>query len=119
MTSFSIGLIAILTQGCGEKTEIETVKPSEASMTIPTPTEPSPFAPPTPVVSKLENGAQLWLLEEHELPVVVFSVVLSGGASQDASDKWGVAELTNQMLLEGAGDRTASENIFSIIWAGG
>ena len=109
MTSFAIGLIAILTQGCGEKTEIETVKPSEASMTIPTPTESSPFAPPTPVVSKLENGAQLWLLEEHELPVVVFSVVLSGGASQDASDKWGVAELTNQMLLEGAGDRTASE----------
>ena len=54
------------------------------------------------MVSKLENGGELWLLEDHDLPVVVFSLVLSGGSSEDAKDKLGTAELANQMLLEGA-----------------
>lgn len=108
MTPVALGLIGMLTQGCGEKKEIETMTP-EAQTTIPTPAEASPFTPPKPAVSKLENGSALWLLEDHDLPVVVFSVVLSGGSSDDASDKLGTAELANQMLLEAAGDRSSSD----------
>ena len=108
MTTFAIGLIGLLTQGCGEKGEIETMKP-EPQSTIPTPSEATPFTPPQPTVSKLENGGELWLLEDHDLPVVVFSLVLAGGSSEDAKDKLGTAELANQMLLEGAGERTSSE----------
>ena len=108
MTSFAIGLIGMLTQGCGEKGEIETMKPEPTSV-IPAPTEASPFTPPTPVVSKLDGGGELWLLEDHDLPVVVFSVVITGGSADDSQDKLGTAELANQMLLEGSGERTSSE----------
>ena len=107
MTPFAIGLIGMLTQGCGEKGDIETMKPE--TQTIPVPTEASPFTPPQPVVSKLNNGGELWLLEDHDLPVVVFSVVLAGGSVDDAQDKLGTAELANQMLLEAAGARSSSE----------
>ena len=108
MTPLAIGIVGMLTQGCGEKGEIETMKPEPQSV-IPAPTEASPFTPPTPVVSKLDGGGQLWLLEDHDLPVVVFSIVLSGGSADDAQDKLGTAELANQMLLEGAGERNSSE----------
>ena len=84
------------------------MKPEPQSV-IPVPTEASPFTPPTPVVSKLEGGGELWLLEDHDLPVVVFSVVITGGSFDDAQDKLGTAELANQMLLEGAGERNSSE----------
>ena len=84
------------------------MKPEPQSV-IPVPTEASPFTPPTPVVSKLDGGGQLWLLEDHDLPVVVFSVVITGGSADDAQDKLGTAELANQMLLEGAGERNSSE----------
>ena len=77
MTTFAIGLIGMLTQGCGEKGEIETMKP-EPQSSIPVPTEAAPFTPPLPTVSKLENGGELWLLEDHDLPVVVISIVLPG-----------------------------------------
>ena len=108
MTPIAIGLIGMITQGCGEKEEVETMKPTVQS-TIPAPTEMATFTPPTPLVSKMDNGAGLWLLEDHELPVVVFSIVLSGGSVDDSSDKLGTAELANQMLLESAGERSSSE----------
>ena len=38
MTTFAIGLIGLLTQGCGEKGELKRLKP-EPQTTIPTPTE--------------------------------------------------------------------------------
>ncbi len=108
MTPIAIGLISMLTQGCGEKEAIETMKPS-TQPTIPAPKEASPFTPPTPTVSKMDNGAELWLLEDHELPVVVFSLVLAGGSVDDSLEKLGTAELANQMLLESAGERNSSE----------
>jgi len=114
MNTFVIGLIGLLTQGCGEKKGIETVKPVSAT-TIPVPTASSPFTPPTPVVSKLDSGASLWMLEDHDIPVVVFNIVLAGGSSQDVAAKQGLAELTNQMLLESAGERSSSE-ISSVLY---
>jgi zinc protease len=105
----SIGWIVL--NACGPKeVEVETVKPIvETSVEIPTPTEAKPFVPPQPEVSDLNGGGQLWLLEDHDLPLVVFSIVLPGGSAQDPQDKLGQAELANQMLLEAAGGFTASE----------
>ena len=105
----SIGWIVL--NACGPKEiEVETVKPTvETSVAIPTPTEAKPFSPPQPDVFELNGGGELWLLEDHDLPLVVFSIVLPGGSAQDPQDKLGQAELANQMLLEAAGGFTASE----------
>ena len=105
----SIGWMVL--NACGPKeVEVETVKPIvEKSVEIPNPTEANPFSPPQPEVSELNGGGQLWLLEDHDLPLVVFSIVLPGGSAQDPKDKLGQAELANQMLLEAAGGFTASQ----------
>lgn len=105
----SIGWIVL--SACGPKEiEVESVKPVvETSVEIPSPTEAMPFAPPQPEVFELNGGGELWLLEDHDLPLVVFSIVLPGGSAQDPQDKLGQAELANQMLLEAAGEFTSSE----------
>lgn len=96
-----------LLNACGPKElEVETVKPT---IEIPTPAAAAPFSPPQPVVSTLETGGQLWMLEDHDLPLVVFSIVLPGGSAQDPQEQLGQAELANQMLLEAAGGLSASD----------
>ena len=62
------------------------------------------FAPPVPQVATLDNGATLWLVEDHELPIVSLAVVLPGGSTDDGG-AWGRASLAADMLTEGAGDR--------------
>ncbi len=64
------------------------------------------FTPPVPEVATLDNGATLWLVEDHDLPIVSLSLVVPGGATDDG-DAWGRAALAADMLTEGAGDRDA------------
>lgn len=103
--SLLLGLMPLII-GCAPKGEVETVKPT---VVVPTPIAAKKFEPPQPVVSSMESGGQLWLLEDHDLPVVVLNIVLPGGSVTDPEGKWGLAELSNQMLLESAGDKTSTE----------
>jgi predicted Zn-dependent peptidase len=58
---------------------------------------------------KLPNGATLLLAERRELPLISFHGLLRGGSLADPAGKEGLADLTAELLLKGAGKRTARD----------
>jgi zinc protease len=65
------------------------------------------FAPPAPKRSKLANGMALVVVENHALPIVALTLVIPGAGTAADGAKPGVADLTADMLDEGAGGMTA------------
>ena len=65
----------------------------------------------TPVILKrqLSSGLRVWIVEQHELPVVQMSLLVLSGTDADPRGRYGVASLTSAMLTEGAGSRSAVE----------
>jgi len=57
----------------------------------------------------LANGARVYFVEAHELPMVQVRVVFDAGASRDPEGKSGVANLTGTMLREGAAGLSADD----------
>jgi zinc protease len=49
-------------------------------------------------------GIEAWLVREQATPLVALSYAFHGGSTQDPADKSGTANLTADMLDEGAGD---------------
>jgi predicted Zn-dependent peptidase len=75
---------------------------------------PVPGPPPTlqlPAIQKqqLSNGLPVWVVEQHEVPVVQVNLVVLSGSADDPAGKFGVANLTASMLMEGAGSRSSLE----------
>jgi predicted Zn-dependent peptidase len=75
---------------------------------------PKPTAPPAlklPPVQKhkLANGLQVWIVEQHEVPMVQLNLIVPAGSAADPADKYGVASMTANMLDEGAGGKSALE----------
>ncbi len=73
---------------------------------------PPPGAPPAltlPAIARrtLTNGLQVWVVEQHEVPVVHLSLVMRAGATGDPAAKAGVASLMASLMTEGAGSRDA------------
>lgn len=69
------------------------------------------FANPAAATPKIEhwetaNGARVYFVAAHELPMVDVRVVLDAGSARDAG-RPGLARLTNSLLGEGAGGRSA------------
>ncbi|MER3524001.1 MAG: insulinase family protein [Ignavibacteria bacterium] len=62
-----------------------------------------------PAIQKatLNNGLSVWLVEDHELPLVAFNLVVSSGSDHDPLDQPGLASMTAEMLDEGTSSRTA------------
>jgi zinc protease len=55
----------------------------------------------------LGNGLSVWVVEMHEVPVVDVTLIIKSGAASDPAGKFGLANLTADMLDEGAGARNA------------
>lgn len=76
-----------------------------------------PKAGPTPALrvptwtrSTLSNGAQLVVVEKHDLPLVAVNIDFVGGASTfEPADKVGLANFAASMLSEGTTTRTAEQ----------
>lgn len=68
---------------------------------------PPAFTPPTPAVAKLDNGAALWVIEDHTLPLVALRITVPGGAGRDPESALGLATLSDQMMMKGTADHTA------------
>ncbi|RPJ70353.1 MAG: insulinase family protein [Acidobacteria bacterium] len=62
-----------------------------------------------PVVRRfaLANGLRVWTVEQREVPVVSFLLLLTSGASADPVEHPGLAALTADLMDEGSGDRSA------------
>ena len=60
--------------------------------------------------SKLANGAELVVIEKHDLPLVAVTLSFVGGAANyEPADKTGLASLTAQMLSEGTATRNSDQ----------
>jgi zinc protease len=75
---------------------------------------PSPGPDPEvniPAIWKFEapNGMKIYGIEQHELPMINYSVVIKGGHILDDINKPGVARFTAQMLNEGTRNKTPEE----------
>src|SRR5688572_299030 len=57
--------------------------------------------------AKLENGMTLLLMEQHEVPLISFRVVIRSGAVADPTGKEGVASITAELLRKGTKARSA------------
>jgi predicted Zn-dependent peptidase len=66
------------------------------------------FQPPVPVVQKLKNGLQVWVVEKHDIPLVTVELVVSAGEDTDPSGRPGTASFVADMLDEGTKTRDAS-----------
>jgi zinc protease len=51
-----------------------------------------------------ENGARVYFIETHALPVVDMKLVFNAASAREPADKQGLAMLTSDMLLEGSTD---------------
>lgn len=50
------------------------------------------------------KGIQVWMVEDHSLPVIGLSFAFRTGAAIDPADKQGISQLLSNTLDEGAGD---------------
>jgi zinc protease len=76
--------------------------------------KPPPGPDPTVTVpqiwtSSLTNGIKIWGIEQNELPLVQYSIVIDGGHVADEISKSGLANLTASLMNEGTKNKTPEE----------
>ena len=64
---------------------------------------------PKPWKGAPSNGIKMWGLRQNELPLIEYSLVLSGGHTLDKVSKAGVANLVATMLNEGTKNKTPEQ----------
>ncbi len=69
------------------------------------------FTPPDPERVVLENGMVVYLLEDHELPLVTITATIKTGAWLELSDKVGLAALTGATMRTGGTARMSAEDV--------
>ncbi len=80
---------------------------------------PPPKVSLPPITTReLPNGLKLMIVEQHEIPVADFVLVVGGGGTTDPSAKGGLANLTAAMLTEGTTKRTSLEIADQIAFLG-
>lgn len=75
------------------------------------PVLPAPKSLQLPAIQKftLSNGLQVVLMEKHQVPLVQLNLTIKAGSVNDPADKVGLANLTFDMLDEGAAGKTSLE----------
>ncbi|MBN2481048.1 MAG: insulinase family protein [Bacteroidales bacterium] len=59
--------------------------------------------------ASLSNGMEIYGIEQQELPIVYFDLVIEGGFKADALDKLGVANMMTDLMMEGTITKTPEE----------
>lgn len=72
---------------------------------------PVEFSPPEPARLVLEDGMVVYLLEDHELPLVSLSATMRTGGWLEPQDKIGLAGLTGSVMRTGGGGGLTAEQI--------
>jgi zinc protease len=68
---------------------------------------------------KLANGLTVILLEQHEVPIISFSVSVRAGAVLDPAGKEGLASVTAELLRRGTRTRSADQLASELDFVGG
>ena len=80
---------------------------------------PPPKVSLPPIVTRqLGNGLKLLIVEQHELPLADFVLLVGSGSTSDPAGKPGIASLTAQMLREGTTSRKSLEIADQIAFLG-
>jgi predicted Zn-dependent peptidase len=79
---------------------------------------PPKVALPPVVTRELPNGLKLMIVEQHELPLADFVLVVGGGGTMDPVKKDGAANLTASMLTEGTTSRNSLQIADQIAYLG-
>jgi len=69
------------------------------------------FTPPEPDRMVFENGMVVYLLEDHELPLVSMTATMRTGSWLDPADKIGLASLTGSVMRTGGGGSLSAEQV--------
>jgi len=85
---------------------------------VPTLGPPPKVSLPPIVTRQLANGLKLMIVEQHELPLADFILVVGRGGTVDPASKEGVANLTASMLTEGTTNRTSLQIADQIAFLG-
>ena len=67
----------------------------------PKPWKVSPFDAPEVTRLKLDNGLQVYLIEQHQIPAISVDLVFSGGSIDDQPNNVGMASLCVKLMGEG------------------
>jgi len=73
--------------------------------------KPVEFTPPEPDRVVLENGIIVYLLEDHELPLVSMTATMKTGSWLDPAEKIGLASLTGSVMRTGGGGGLSAEQV--------
>jgi len=73
--------------------------------------QPVEFTPPEPDRVVLDNGMVVYLLEDHELPLITVTATMKTGAWLDPADKIGLASLTGMLMRTGGGGGLTPEQV--------
>lgn len=73
--------------------------------------KPVEFTPPEPDRVVLENGMVVYLLEDHELPLISMTATMRTGSWLDPVDKIGLASLTGSVMRVGGGGGLSAEQV--------
>lgn len=73
--------------------------------------KPVEFSPPEPERVVLENGMVVYLLEDHELPLVTVTATIRTGGWLDPADKIGLAALTGSVMRTGGGGGLSAQQV--------
>lgn len=93
-----------------ELVEEYTKTPTTFDRTIEPALGPKPLLPtPKVFTDELKNKLKVYGIENHDLPLVQFSIRLKGGQLLDTPDKVGVARLVTRMMMEGTKDMTPEQ----------
>ncbi len=73
--------------------------------------KPVEFSPPEPERVVLDNGLVVYLLEDHELPLVTITARMRTGSWLDPTDKIGLAGMTGAVMRTGGGGGFSAEQV--------
>ena len=73
--------------------------------------KPVEFTPPEPDRVVLENGIIVYLLEDHELPLVSMTATMKTGSWLDPAEEIGLASLTGSVMRTGGGGGLSAEQV--------
>ena len=86
------------------------------------PPQPGPIteiAFPKFITTETANGTPLYLIENHEQPLVSVTLYLRSGSALDTSGKEGLASISAELLTKGTATKTATEIAEAIDFVGG
>ncbi len=73
--------------------------------------KPVEFSPPDPERIVFDNGMVVYLLEDHELPLITMTATMRTGSWLDPADKIGLAALTGSVMRTGGGGSFSAEEV--------